>query len=332
MASLISERKGSKTRYRVQFRDGDNRRRSIRLGPSVNRRSADAIKSKIESLVACRVGGNPLDNPTAKWVQGLGQDLHDKLVLADLIEPRRSTTLAAFVEDYIERNNDLSEGTVTNFRQLKRVLTDHFGSDRSLRSITEADAFDWRASLVSHGYAEATLNKFVKRSKQIFRDAVRRKCCEQNVFLELKGGSEENSERMYFVTRETLDRILAVCGDPHWRLIVLLARIGGLRNPSELLELRWSDITGRMAVSRLLRLRRNGTAKHGDRYHCLPSCGRRSISRLSVRKRVQSMCCRLSSAVAVRIYARIYCGSSSEPAVIHGLAYFRISAAHERLS
>jgi integrase len=48
-------------------------------------------------------------------------------------------------------------------------------------------------------------------------------------------------ERQRFITREVTSRILDKC-DPTWKVIVALARYGGLRCPSEVLSLRWDGI------------------------------------------------------------------------------------------
>jgi len=41
---------------------------------------------------------------------------------------------------------------------------------------------------------------------------------------------------------ETLNGMLDACPDAEWRLIFALARLGGLRVPSEILCLTWGDI------------------------------------------------------------------------------------------
>ena len=51
-----------------------------------------------------------------------------------------------------------------------------------------------------------------------------------------------NRERDYFLSREDANKILEACPDTQWKLIFALARFGGLRCPSEHLELRWSDV------------------------------------------------------------------------------------------
>ena len=47
---------------------------------------------------------------------------------------------------------------------------------------------------------------------------------------------------MRFITRQTTQKVLEACPDYEWRLLVALARYGGLRVPSEALTLTWPDV------------------------------------------------------------------------------------------
>jgi len=46
----------------------------------------------------------------------------------------------------------------------------------------------------------------------------------------------------HHVTRDEYDKLLEQCPDQEWRVMLALARYGGLRCPSETLQLRWADI------------------------------------------------------------------------------------------
>ena len=143
MASVVSERRGKRVRYRVQFRDADGKRRSIRLS-GLNRKAAEAVASKVEALNACKISGQSMPTDLAQWVVNLGDELHGKLGTAGLVEPRRSSTLGAFIDSYIASRSDVEGRTHINWKSTRRKLTDFFGEHRGLRDITEADADDWR--------------------------------------------------------------------------------------------------------------------------------------------------------------------------------------------
>lgn len=61
-------------------------------------------------------------------------------------------------------------------------------------------------------------------------------------FAKLVSGSVGNDERQCLVSLEDTLRLIDVCPNADWRLIVALSRFGGLRCPSEHLKLRWCDI------------------------------------------------------------------------------------------
>jgi len=63
-----------------------------------------------------------------------------------------------------------------------------------------------------------------------------------NPFSELDSRSIANKARQHFIERKDVDKILDACPDAQWRLIFSLCRYGGLRCPSEVLALRWSDV------------------------------------------------------------------------------------------
>jgi integrase len=74
----------------------------------------------------------------------------------------------------------------------------------------------------------------------------------ENPFEGVKAAAAGIKDRQRFVTREETELVLAACPDHHWKVIVALARYGGLRCPSEVLSLRWQDVlwdTDRIVVT-----------------------------------------------------------------------------------
>ena len=245
MASISKDRrKNGKVHYRLQFYDKDKSRRAIRLG-AISKKAADTIRVRIEDLVSAAISGTSPSNETAQWLATLGTDMYEKLTNAgfgDFVPRCESSTLGAFTKAFIEgRKVDSADSTIANFKQLQTKLITFFGSDRDLRSISDGEADDWRRWLVE-GHAEATISKHVKRARQLFKAAMRKGLVDRNPFTEVRSGSEQNDGRKYFVDRSTTAKILDSCPNVEWRLIVALARYGGVRNPSETLGIRRHDI------------------------------------------------------------------------------------------
>jgi len=145
-------------------------------------------------------------------------------------------------------------------KQAAAKLTEHFGDDRPLEVITPADVDGFVAHLRKQ-YAPAYVARLIKYGKQFFHAARRAGLAEKSPFDGVKAGTMANPDRAYFLTPEDAQKILDACPDAEWRLIVALARYGGLRCPSEIVALSWSDVD--WARGRFL-VKAPKTAHHAD--------------------------------------------------------------------
>ncbi|MDB4634095.1 phage integrase SAM-like domain-containing protein, partial [Rubripirellula sp.] len=244
MASLIKRPNGH---HWIQFSDMEKKRQTIRLGKS-SRKKADRIKAVVEDLLsALKLSQTPGDK-TLTWLQEADDDIHEKLSEAGLVGERRSTRLAPFVNEYIKGRTDLKPRTITKFNATKEYLFAHFGADCDIRKVTEADGQAFRIYLLSQkngkgqGMAENTVRKHTQIAKQFFNHAIHRKILRVNPLAALPSTVVPNKERMHYITHEDARAVIDACPDAQWRLIFALARYGALRCPSEVLELKWSDI------------------------------------------------------------------------------------------
>jgi integrase len=239
MASISSQPNGRRT---IQFIAADGKRKSIRLG-KVSMKTAEEVCRRVEYLHAAKVSGTAADAETMKWLASTGAALHAKLAAAGLVAPRQTatTTLGQWLTEYREYRADVSEGTSTNYGIITNRLLAFFPADRLLHTITEADADRWLVYL-KHEYAGPTVSKSVKVARQFWAQAIRHGLASSNPFAHLRTPSEVNTARAFFVDRPTFALVLAACPDDEWRLLLALARYGGLRTPSEPLVLEWSDV------------------------------------------------------------------------------------------
>jgi len=239
MASIANDPNG---RRRLQFTDANGRRHTVRLG-KIPKRTAEAIKTRIEHLVTAQISKQPIDGETSKWVASLDDILTGKLAKVGLIRQRESATLAAFIDAYITNRCDVEPGTVQNYRQARNDLVDFFGEGKLLRDVTPGDADDFRLHLVNQGLAEnSTVRRRCGRAKQFFLAAYRKKLIPDNPFDGMPTSIQANDSRLHFVSREVAAAVLEACPDNQWRLIFALSRYGGLRCPSEHLALTWDCI------------------------------------------------------------------------------------------
>ena len=240
MASISREPNGRRT---IQFVGPDGKRRSIRLG-KVSQRTAEAVKVKVEALNTAALTGHAPDDEVARWAAGLDQAMSDKLAAVGLLARRQyvSMTLGDWLDCYVSgREADAKPNTLRNLRNTRKHFLDYFGPAKLLRDISAGDADEWRLNLKA-GRSEATVSREVKRARQFFRAAVRKRLIPENPFTDLPAPAQVNKSREHFISRETAGRVLEACPDAQWRLLFALSRFGGLRCPSEHLALRWADV------------------------------------------------------------------------------------------
>jgi integrase len=246
VASITREPNGRRT---IQFVGSDGKRRSIRLG-KCSQKTAEAVRVKVEHLAAAVNHGTALDDETSRWVAALDSVMHERLAAVGLAKGREAesgaraddATLAGFIKQYIAARPGMKPNTLKNYRQTERSLVDYFGADRLLSEITAGDCDDWKAHQEAKGNAPATIGRNVKRARQFFRAAVRKRLLADNPMQDVKAPAQVNTARAFYVSREATEKIIAACPDAEWRLIVALARYGGVRTPSETFALTWADV------------------------------------------------------------------------------------------
>ena len=251
MASITKQPNG---RREVQFVGPDRKRRTVRLG-KVDQKTAESTRIRIEELNAAAIHGSTVSPSTSQWLATLGEALHDRLVRAGLclprVDPRASElSLGRMLDQYVARRDDVKAGTRLIYVQATKHLIRHFGPDRQVRSVTAAEAGDFRRAM-RKAYSEAYTAKIVIKARTFWRDAADRKLADANVFAKVQAGSQVNAARQRYVDPAAIERVIAVCPDPQWRLLLALSRYAGLRCPSEHLALRWGDVDwerGRMTV------------------------------------------------------------------------------------
>ena len=254
MASLQKiarqDRKGKvRDAWRIVLSDRE-KRTVISLG-IMPKKAAELCLSMVEQIAAANAAGQSLPVEVASWTAKIEDGLHKKLVDAKLLQQRQRRTLGTFVADYINERTDWKPMTRTSFTTMTKKMLDFFGEDTLIDKITVDDVVAFRLNLQTtkkdgkkdeNKYTEATISKTIKRCRQVFALARRRKLIADNPFETIKAGSQRNPSRFHFVTEEETQALIDACNSPKQRLIIALARYGGLRSPSELVGLKWSEV------------------------------------------------------------------------------------------
>lgn len=248
MASVINRPGGHRW---IQFVDPSSKRQTLRLGKTPAKVASEVCR-RVELLLTGRITGSPPDRETAVWLTSLDNVLRSKLAAVGLADaPPDRLRLAEFLDSYIASRKDLKAATLTVLGHTRRCLVEHFGEQRSLRDITPGDAAAWRiwlatvANIRDSAKDELSENTVRRRSgiaKQFFRAAVQQKLIDANPFDGLAAQVRGNRARQQFITRGEIQAAIDAAPDGQWRTIIALARYGGLRVPSELLALKWTDV------------------------------------------------------------------------------------------
>jgi integrase len=236
-------------RWIVQFMPAEQgrKRQRLPLGRHLTKKAADDITDHIERILESRKAGLALDERSGEWLARLPDRLRKQLVKKGVVEDggkRVRSTLSGFIDDYLSARTDLKPGTHSNLRSARALLEKHFGPTREMASITKGEAMPFRAWLEKEGLAENYIRGICRKARQFFRSAVDHRVIHENPFAGMKRLTDLASpkSRQFYVTRALADQVLENCPDDEWRLIFALARYGGLRCPSELVPLVWSDI------------------------------------------------------------------------------------------
>jgi integrase len=247
MATIVNDPNGRK---RIQFVDADGSRRTIRLG-KCDKRTAESVCRHVEALLAAKLAGQPLPRETAVWLSGIGDKLRERLEKVGLAESRPRATLGGFLRDFLTTRQPLVKpGTLMNINVAANKLREHFSDGCNLADIgpAEAEAF---AAWLHQTQAPATAGRLIRRTRQFFRVAVRQKLIAENPFDGIKATGQPDKARQVYVSRETIEQVIAACPDAEWRLLLALSRYAGLRCPSEHLALTWNDVNWEKGTFRI---------------------------------------------------------------------------------
>lgn len=247
MASISTNTTGTR---RVLF-TWNGTRHTLYVG-RLSRKNTEALRSLVEAIISARTQGLPFDADTASRIAKLSDDLHDRLASFHLVDPRpKPLPLVPFIDDYIRHRTDWKPNSVKNAKQARGYLSRFFAQPVTLTEVTEHDAKAFRRWLRSQ-VGENTTRRNCRWASQFFRNAVDRRLLDRNPFACLKGLTMKiDGERQHYIDEATSAQVLEACPSADWRLIFVLCRYAGLRCPSEVVNLRWSDVdwhNGRLTV------------------------------------------------------------------------------------
>ena len=240
MATLTKEKNGS---WNIRFVDDHGNRQSVFLKSRYTEQSANDLKRTIETIIFCRDNHQQPDKRVMTYLETAPPDILKRLEKAGLIAQTKIRTLAqlwdAFEVEYVDT---LKDNTKRIYGQTRSKFFLFFKSGDSIDKVTKQSLSEWKAFL-KKTYSTATVSIDIAKVKRLLNWATD----EKDLFVKSPGkGVKKEScvqkDRMRFITMADYESLLAACTTQEQRTILTLARIGGLRIPSEITTLTWDDV------------------------------------------------------------------------------------------
>ena len=232
--------------------------KTIRVGVA-EKRQAELVAQRVSEIVHAGKANVGLPDATVNWISKLSPDFRVKLENAGLIEQtvervESGRTLGKLVETFIAKGTTrggrpAAKSTLLKWGTVKLHLLTYFESSQSINSITAEHAHEFAQWLQQQkpngaGLALNSARKVIANAKLFFQHAESLRWIEKNSspFGDVVSSTVANRTKDYFITRDDYEALLAACPTTEWRVLLAFSRYGGLRIPSEIAELRWSDI------------------------------------------------------------------------------------------
>lgn len=239
MACVSARKNKSGTVFDVQFYVGNEKKKMCGYK---TKRQAERAGDKLDSLVRSRTRGADLPPDVEDWLASLDDRYYSKLVGLGLADVRVKPGTIEELAELFTQDKTAKPQTLKNRQMTANHLFQFFGKATSVASITSEQVIKFDLAMKER-LARTTWGREVKTVKQFFNRAVEMGWIKTNPFAKLKGSNVGNKTRFYFVSLQEAERILDACPNAEMRLIFCLARFAGLRIPSELKFMEWSDIS-----------------------------------------------------------------------------------------
>jgi site-specific recombinase XerD len=216
--------------------------KTLYLGTKFTAASSERVARLVTEIIACRDRGDSLPVDLLYRINELSPRVRHSLERFGLVTNRFGMTLKELFESHEKTKERRKKKTILHYRRWYRRLSQFFGSDTKVSSITKDEAIkfaDYSEDILS----PCTVYRGLGSCRTIFSYAVELGVILSDPFATIYRGERTNEVRQYYVDRPTIDKVLSACTDDFERLVVVLARYGGLRIPSEIRKLRFGDFT-----------------------------------------------------------------------------------------
>jgi hypothetical protein len=218
------------------------KQKTLYLGKKFTASSADRVARIVSEIIACCDRGDKLPIDLLYRIGELSPRVRESLERLGLVTNQFDMTFKELFKRHEKTKKRRKPSTILHYHNWYGRLSRFFGEKTKVSSVTKDTAEDF-ADFCEDVLAPCTVYRGLGTCRALFSFAVGLGVVSSNPFLTIRRGQRTNDERQHYVDRSTIDKVLAGCTDDFERLIIVLARYGGLRIPSEIRELRYGDFT-----------------------------------------------------------------------------------------
>ncbi len=253
--------------YRYQPRSLDDKNRDKRLTFYLGTRKGHALERyrHIRHLIEATRHGSPIIHAeTQNWLRTSAPvKLIAQLVKHGICQPIEvCPTLAEFIDDFFESKPDASPATLIVYGNAKRHLLAHFKPETRIDQISARDADEFCRWLRNQHLADRpdsdsdsdnqskkrkarklgnnTIAKRISVIRQMFNRGIDLDLLTKNPF-KAKRTTQTPAKKSY-VEWSTITKVIEHCPSAEWKLLFAMSRSIPIRLPSEIRELKWTDV------------------------------------------------------------------------------------------
>ena len=212
-----------------------------------------AFASHLDVLISSVSTGTSVPADTQVWLSRISDKLHQRLVKMGVVQTRpKHTFFLAYVDAYIaSQSTRVCDKTVKVWKRARRLAASFFGPTMRLDELTSGMAVEFKDFL--HGcngkrkgelMSVANVNKMCAVLAQVYAHAIETGLVPKNPFVNsmIKRSVPPNPKNHVYVDPALVRTVITKCENEEDALMFALGRFAGLRLPSEIQELRWSDV------------------------------------------------------------------------------------------
>jgi integrase len=230
--------------YRIQWTT-DNQRKSISLSrKKFSERTAKELQHVIEELIYYQNNSIEIPNKrTSVWIESASPIIRTKLAKVGLLTIPTNHTCEELWTTFFNQKTQIKPTTRKGYEDAEKKFFEFFNKKTKITTLTKEQMEQWKTTMEQKiGLAEASIAGILTKTRAVLNWAINVKWLSANPLHGVKRGSFVNRANDRFITLEEYDQLLSLSQDQEWRTAITLARIGGLRCPSEIGALRWEDI------------------------------------------------------------------------------------------